>query len=201
MCVRGIFCVCVCECTLYRTKAKRHCSQLPLPPFYQASHQTLPHLVMLSPWAMRQERKLDKQPAPGLLSLSSSSPPLPLSLSTVGFHDLALSPSSSFPPLSRLASTICGSWVDECRGMKRDWKTVPLSHNNWSKKLGLCLNACSAFSLCFSLSQCLPSPITVSIYLVQSAPFYNQSVFLSPFYVPVLLYFLFPAFFKWMDKM
>lgn len=73
-----------------------------------------------------------------------------------------LSLSSSFLPLSRLACTICGSWVDERGGMERDWKTVLLSHSNWGKNLAYVLmHALPPPLPSFSLSHCFsikPAP-------------------------------------------
>lgn len=80
---------------------------------------------------------------------------------------LFLSLSSSFLPLSRLACTICGNWVDECGGMERDWKTVLLSHSNWGKNLA------------YVLMHALPRPL-LSLFLCLTVSQYSRLyVFLS----------------------
>lgn len=122
---------------------------------------------MLSPWAMRQERMLARQTAASILSLGPS-------------H---LSLSSSFLPLSRLACTICGSWVDECGGMERDWETVLLSHSNWGKNLA------------YVLMHALPPPL-LSFSLCLTVSLYNRlhvflSIIFSVFSLPPVVLFFF----------
>lgn len=112
----------LCVCVFSSAEAYRHYSQLTLQSSYQPSHQTQAHLVMLSGRAMRQERKLARQPAPSSLSSSPSRPSLCLlSMPMVYSLPLPLTASSSLLPSSRLACTIRGSQLQECGGMERDW--------------------------------------------------------------------------------
>lgn len=100
---------------------------------------------------------------------------------------LSLSLSSSFLPLSRLACTICGSWVDECGGMERDWKTVLLSHSNWDKNLAYALPPPPPppppppLSLLLCVSVFLFLKIIVLIFLFQSTSLFFFFLLLSLF--------------------
>lgn len=104
-----------------------------------------------------------RQPASSELTVPESIklPPSPSTVSMAGFRDLSLPLSVSLqfiPAFIQIGQHKCGSWVDECAGMGRDWKTGLLSHSNWSKNLAHVL-------MCvlppFSVSQCLTLPITV----------------------------------------
>lgn len=107
-----------CACVLYLAEGQQ---QPPLQPSYQPSQQPQSHLIELSPAAMRQERMLARQPAASILS------PNPSHLSLLVCPRLSLCLSSSCLPRSRLACTVCGSWVDECGGMERDWNSPTIT--------------------------------------------------------------------------
>lgn len=148
MCV----CVCVCPLSCWGIAALQPTTTAALLSAFSADPVSSRHAITLSNETGEKLRQAasSKPTVPKSIKLVSLPPSPPLCVHGWFLWSFSLSVSLQFiPAFTQIGQYKCGSCVDECGGMGKDWKTVLLSLSNWSKNLAYVL-MCALPPLCFS---------------------------------------------------